>query len=261
MSLYVREAGPVDATAILFLHGLGLSHAMWQPQFELLADQYHCLAPDLPECGNSATLGPFSLEDASKRVVEVIRERVPDRTAHIVGLSIGGAVAIQMLRDEPQVLDHLLISGTATHLPPFLDSLNRLDEQVLHLLSDERLAEYLLQQYHIPQVYRSLLLSDMRKVKPEAIVHLSQEMKKIKLPRERHVPTLIAMGQQEAFVIKHDAYEMRRALHGAQGVLVPGVGHFWNSEAPDVFTRTVQAWIQNEPLPPNLAQVGVTPSF
>jgi len=261
VSLYVREAGPVDATAILFLHGLGLSHAMWQPQFELLADQYHCLAPDLPECGDSAALGPFTLKDDSQRVVDMIRERVPDGTAHVVGLSIGGAVALQMLRDEPQVLDHLLVSGTATHLPPFLDTLNRLDEQVMHLFSHERLAEYLLQQYHIPQAYRSLLLSDMLKFKPEAIVHLSQEMNKIKLPLERHVPTLIAVGQQEAFVIKHDAYEMRRSLHGARGVLVPGAGHFWNLVAPDLFTKTLRAWIQDEPLPPNLAQLGMTRSF
>jgi pimeloyl-ACP methyl ester carboxylesterase len=56
VSLYVREAGPADAPAVLFLHGLGLSSAMWQAQFERLADFYHCLAPDLPECGNSAGL-------------------------------------------------------------------------------------------------------------------------------------------------------------------------------------------------------------
>ena len=261
VSLNVLEEGPGDAPAVLFLHGLGMSHAMWQPQFERLTDYYHCLAPDLPECGNSAALGPFTLKDASKRVVEVIRERVPGGSAHVVGLSLGGAVALQILRDDPQVLDHLLISGTATHLPPFLDGLNRLDEQVLHLLSHERLAEYLLQQYHIPQAYRSLLLSDLRKVKPEAIVHLSQEMTKIKLPRERHVPTLIAVGQQEAFVTKHAAYEMRRALHGARGVLVPGVGHFWNLEAPDLFTKTLRAWVQGEPLPPNLAQLGVMRSL
>ena len=101
----------------------------------------------------------------------------------------------------------------------------------------------------------------MLKFKPEALVHVSQEMNKIKLPLERHVPTLIAVGQQEAFVIKHDAYEMRRSLHGARGVLVPGVGHFWNLEAPDLFTKTLRAWIQNEPLPANLTQLGVTGSY
>ena len=54
--LYVREMGPKEAPAILFLHGLGLSHTMWRPQFERLGDFYHCLAPDLPECGNSRAI-------------------------------------------------------------------------------------------------------------------------------------------------------------------------------------------------------------
>jgi pimeloyl-ACP methyl ester carboxylesterase len=261
MSLYVREEGPRDAPTVLFLHGLGLSHTMWRPQFEGLSDSYHCLAPDLPECGNSTATGPFTLKDASRRVVDIILERVPGGSAHVVGLSIGGAVALQILRDEPHVLDHLMISGTAFHVPPLLDTLNRLDEQTLRLFNHDRLAEYLLQPYRIPQTYRNLLLTDLRKLKPEAMRHVIQEMTKIQLPREGQVPTLIAVGQEEAFVIKHDAYEIRSSLHCARGVLVPGVGHFWNLEAPDMFTKTLSAWIQDRPLPTNLAQLGIPPSF
>jgi pimeloyl-ACP methyl ester carboxylesterase len=261
MSPYVREEGPRDAPTVLFLHGLGLSHSMWNPQFEGLSDYSNCLAPDLPECGNSTDTGPFTLKDASRHVVDIIRERVPGESAHVVGLSIGGAVAIQILRDKPHVLDHLMISGTSTHIPPFLGTLKRLDKQVLHLLNHDRLAEYLLQPYRIPQIYRNLLLTDLRKVEPEAIGHFIQEMTKIKLPREGQVPILIAVGQQEAFDIKHAVYEMRRTLPCARGVLVPGVGHFWNLEAPDVFTKTLRAWVQNEPLPPNLAQFGVARSY
>jgi pimeloyl-ACP methyl ester carboxylesterase len=112
---------------------------MCQPQFERLADDYHCLAPDLPECENSAASDPFTLKDASRRVADVIRERIPGRSAHLVGLSISGAIALQMLCDEPQVLDHLLVSGTATRLPSFLDNLNRPNEKSVHLLNRERL--------------------------------------------------------------------------------------------------------------------------
>jgi pimeloyl-ACP methyl ester carboxylesterase len=115
MSLYVREAGPVDAPTIIFLHGGGLSSAMWQPQLERLHD-YHCLAPDLPEQGNSANIGPFTFADASRQVADLIRERVPNGRTHLVGLSIGGAVAVRLLRDAPEVIDHVMISGTATRI-------------------------------------------------------------------------------------------------------------------------------------------------
>jgi pimeloyl-ACP methyl ester carboxylesterase len=249
VSLYVREAGPCSAPAVLFLHGLGLSGAMWQPQFERLADDFHCLAPDLPECGKSAAGGSFTLKDASRSVADLIRERIPRRSAHVVGISIGGAVALQMLCDEPRVLDHLLVSGAAIRLPPFLESLNRLDEKSVRLLNRERLAESLIRQYHVPQAYRSLLLADLRRAEPEALRHVSRVLTKVKLPTESQVPTLIAVGQEEPFVTKHDAYEMSRVLPGATCVLVPGVGHLWNLEALDLFTQTVRAWIQDEPLP------------
>ncbi len=55
MSLYIHEAGAPDAPTVVFLHGLGLSGAMWQPQMERLMD-FHCLAPDLPEHGKSTDL-------------------------------------------------------------------------------------------------------------------------------------------------------------------------------------------------------------
>lgn len=80
----------------MFLHGLGLSGAMWQPQFQCLPD-YYCLAPDLPEHGNSANIGPFSLKDASRRMADVIRQSTSTGCAHVVGLSMGGAVAMRML--------------------------------------------------------------------------------------------------------------------------------------------------------------------
>ncbi|MDQ2713589.1 MAG: alpha/beta hydrolase [Chloroflexota bacterium] len=253
MSLYVREAGPSNAPGVLFLHGLGLSSAMWQTQFEHLADIYHCLAPDLPECGNSASIGPFTLKDASRRAANVIRERVPGGSAHVVGLSLGGAVALQMLRDEPQVVDRLLISGTARELPAPLDALRRLDEQIFHLLNHELLAEFLLQPYHLPQEYRCLLLSDLRIVGPQAIEHFLKELTKLRLPRNGgQVPTLIVVGQKEAVVTRQAAHTMSRTLAGARGALVPSAGHFWNREVPDLFTQTVRAWLEDEPLPPKL---------
>ena len=252
MLLHVREAGPLNAPTVLFLHDLGLSSTMWQPQFERLAGSSHCLAPDLPECGHSSAIGPFTLKDAASRVAAVIRERVPGGVAHVVGLSLGGAVALQMLRDEPEGVDHLLISGTAKELPPTLDALHRLDERILRLLSHERLADFLIGPYHVTQVYRPLILADLQQVEPEAIGHFIREMAKLRLPRNGHTPILITAGREEISVLQHAVYEMKRAMPGARGALVPGAGHFWNLEFADLFTQTLRSWIEDEPLPKRL---------
>ena len=66
MTLSLREAGPADAPGLVFLHGLWVSSAMWQPQIERLSHDYHCLAPDLPEHGKSTGIGCKSEDSVSE---------------------------------------------------------------------------------------------------------------------------------------------------------------------------------------------------
>jgi pimeloyl-ACP methyl ester carboxylesterase len=244
MSLYIHQSGRVDSPSIVFLHGLGLSAAMWQPQFQCLPD-YHCLAPDLPEHGNSANIGPFSLKDASRRVADLIRKSTPTGRAHVVGLSLGGAVAVRMLLDEPEVLDHVLVSGAATRLDPVVANYTAM----MGFLSPDQLAQLIFLQSNIPQRYHHLVREGVRSVKPAAFRHFSQEVTQIELPHQVHVPMLIAVGQQETIVVQQAAHEMSTTIHGSKGVMVPGVGHIWNLEAPDLFTQTVRSWVTDAPLP------------
>jgi len=247
--LYVHEMGPKEAPAILFLHGLGLSHTMWHPQFERMADYYHCLAPDLPECGNSGEVGPFRLEEAAQLVISIVREYVPKGVTHVVGLSLGGAVALQMLCEAPEVVDHLMISGIARTLPPPLGAIQRLNGHMLHLVSHERLTDFLMEAYDIPRAERRLLLEDLRTVKPEAIGRFLEAMTGWKLFYNGHTPILSTAGRLEAFVTQQTVYEMKRRIPCIRGVLIPGASHFWNLEFPSLFTQTVHAWIEDEPFP------------
>ena len=254
MSLYVREAGSKDGPTIVFLHGGPLSSAMWLPQFERLAD-YHCLAPDLPEQGKSADIGPFTLEDAARRAAELIRERVPGGRAHVVGLSAGAAVAVRLLRDAPEVVDHMLVSGAPSRISPFLARLNDLNEPVIRWLGPERLTNLIMQQFRIPQEYRPLVLEGIQEGKPAFIRHYDHELTRIVLPSETHTPLLITVGQKETIPAKRAARELCRVIVGARGVIVPHAGHVWSLEAPDLFAETVRAWTTDSPLPSSLIEL------
>jgi pimeloyl-ACP methyl ester carboxylesterase len=56
---YCHPRGKPQAPWIVFVPGGGPSGRMWQPQLERLPD-YYCLAPDLPEHGQSADIKPFT---------------------------------------------------------------------------------------------------------------------------------------------------------------------------------------------------------
>ena len=116
MDLYTLETGQQGQPAVVLLHGGGLSSKMWQPAIEMLPDFCRILAPDLPEQGQSEGIAPFTLDDTARRVAALIRQRVPGGKAHVVGLSLGGAVVLTLLHLAPEVVDRALVTGTAAVL-------------------------------------------------------------------------------------------------------------------------------------------------
>ena len=83
---------------------------MWQPQVENLTD-YHLLVPDLPGHGDSSSIRLTSIEDVAGRVAELIREKAHGGKAHVVGLSLGAQVAVYLLAQAPELVDHAVISS------------------------------------------------------------------------------------------------------------------------------------------------------
>jgi pimeloyl-ACP methyl ester carboxylesterase len=103
-------AGPVDAPAIVFIHGTRLSRAMWSPQISRLAGRYRCIAVDLPHHGALADV-PFTVEGATAAVRDAIDAESASGRAVIVGLSLGGYVAIETAEAYPDRVAGLVLAG------------------------------------------------------------------------------------------------------------------------------------------------------
>jgi pimeloyl-ACP methyl ester carboxylesterase len=100
--LFIHESGDHASPTIVFLHGASGSGRMWKAQFADLAGDYHCLAPDLPEHGQSRQVKPFTMQGVVSEVAELIRERAPTGKAYLVGLSIGAAVGLELIHRQPE---------------------------------------------------------------------------------------------------------------------------------------------------------------
>lgn len=108
----VTAAGPPGAPSILFLHGTRLTRAAWTAQLDALADEFRLLAIDLPGHGSRAD-EPFTLDAAAAAAAATIRDEATDGRAIVVGLSLGGYVAMDLAAREPGLVRGLVLAGAS----------------------------------------------------------------------------------------------------------------------------------------------------
>lgn len=101
--------GLADAPPIVLLHGAILSRTMWRPLTTLLRDRYRCISLDLPGHGTQAG-EPFTMDAAVARVTETIDREAGGR-AVLIGLSLGGYVAMAVAATSPERVRGLVVAG------------------------------------------------------------------------------------------------------------------------------------------------------
>ncbi len=122
LSLTVRSRPPrLEAAApALFVHGLGGSSQNWSVLMDLLADEVHGEALDLPGFGFSPPPddGDYSINGHARAVVALL-ESERRGPVHLVGNSMGGTIATRIAALRPDLVRTLtLVSPALPELPP-----------------------------------------------------------------------------------------------------------------------------------------------
>jgi pimeloyl-ACP methyl ester carboxylesterase len=255
-TLTFQESGSPADPVVVFLHGGPLSSRMWRPQLARLENDFYCLAPDLPGHGGSRGLGSFGLEDAARQVAEFIQARAPGGKASLVGLSLGGAVTLTLLRLAPGVVERAMVSGTAARLGRSTGRLSLALLWMLRFMPVEKQAEATLRSLAVPADCRELVWDDFlhgATVEYNRAVLLA--LMAMELPERVDCPLLVAVGEQETIPARQAARKLLSLYPQAWGVVAPGLRHLWNLQDPGLFSDTVRGFVTGRPLPEKLVKI------
>jgi len=233
---------------------------MWGMQTPALAD-FHCLNVDLPGHGKSNHVTWESFADTADQIAAIIQARATNGRAHVVGLSLGGYIALVLLEHHTELVDHAVISGvTAAPMP------NRalLNPQVWFMSAVMRrrwVANQQAKALRLPPDMQVAFTENLRAMSMQAYRRIAEEATVFQVsPALQNVynPTLITAGGNETKIITQAVRTISKIMPNAQGRLAPGLRHGWNVQDPNLFNRMVRAWITDTPLPDRLQPVSDT---
>lgn len=255
MELFFKETGRENKESIVFITGGGLSGWMWDKQLEGFTD-YHCLVPDLPEHGKSRHVTPFTMKTAAEQIMELIKDRAHNKKAHIIGISLGGQLVIQILGMAPEVVDHAVASGTVVR--PYFGKVTLTMMPVMGaifkpLVNTDFFIKKTMEKGKYPPEHFENYKKDTKEFNTYSLTkHMLNENAAFRIPKSLckvENPVLIAMGETEMEIVHESAEDMNKCLPNSKIFKAPGLYHVWNLESPELFNKTVRAWINDKELP------------
>src|SRR4051794_20132546 len=97
----------------LMLHGLGGGHLAFAPQEEPFASSgYRAVAWDMPGYGHSAPIEPYTFKGLAQSCIHLI-ETLKCRNVILLGHSMGGMVAQEVVARRPDLVSRLILCGTS----------------------------------------------------------------------------------------------------------------------------------------------------
>jgi pimeloyl-ACP methyl ester carboxylesterase len=243
-------AGP----PVVLLHG-GLSDSReWLRQIEDLSDDFTVVAWDAPGCGGSSDPDPsFRLPDYADVLASFIRALRLEHP-HVVGLSFGAGLALELYRRHPQLPASLVLAsayaGWAGSLPP-----EEAEERLRSVLrqadlpADEVVAEWL------PSLFAdatrtdlvdevATIMCDFHPAGMRAMAHAFAEADLRGVLPRIEVPTLLLYGGADQRSLLTVAQELHAAIPHSRLVVLEGIGHQSNVEAADRFNGEVRTFLR-----------------
>ena len=247
----VLGSGPT----VVMLHGIGGGHLAFAPQVETLAScGYRAVAWDMPGYGHSAPIEPYNFKGLAQSCITLI-EGLQCEDVVLLGHSMGGMVAQEVMARRPELVSKLILCGTSPSFGKPDGDWQRefVAQRTAPLDAGKTMAD--LAEVLVPQMVGPCSLPEgvrlathcMSQVPPStyrrALEALVTFDRRANLPLIR-VPTLVVAGEHDRNAPPAMMKKMAAAIPRGTYLEMRGVGHLQNLEAPEDFDGLVLNFLE-----------------
>lgn len=240
----IQQRRPGQPT-VVFLHGAGISSWMWRRQLTALPE-LDAVALDLPGHGVSAALPWDGLAGATPMVADWIRANATGGRAHVVGLSLGGVMGLDLAARYPDVVTRLVTSGALAVGLPGAELLGWMMEATMPLARIPWLVRMSGRVLGLSAEDQKELLADVERLPPSLVRQAVRDVASFRITPAliaSPVPALVVAGTREYRGIRRSVAQLDDVWPQATGRLVPKASHVWNLELPDRFSEMLRSWL------------------
>jgi 3-oxoadipate enol-lactonase len=226
--------------SLLLLHAMGLSRRMWRAQLEAFAGRHEVVAPDLPGHGHAP--GPFTMDEAVAKARTALADL--SAPAYIAGVSLGAAVALRVALAEPDRVAGLMLSGAPVRFSRVVLSVQRALTALLPIATSASTSARLTRP--ADQRDADALVADIiaagKRTQAQALRELTRQDVTPRLPEIKPRAIVCCGGEDRANM--ESARLLAARLPNATLRIVPGAGHLWNLQRPELCTEVLTELIE-----------------
>jgi 3-oxoadipate enol-lactonase len=240
---------------LILLHPYPTDATFWDGMRRHLDPERPIISVNAPGFGDQPPSPGWTIDGAAAQVAAHIDTQTPNGTAAVLGLSMGGYIALSLAAHFPGRCARLVLADTRADPD---DPATRAARIVaIAAIRAGHHAEYLaallprlLGPGAPPQIHRELAVLAERQ-SPAALVGALSALaaRPDRRPDLRHLdmPTLVIVGAEDQVTPPRAARELAREIPHAQLVEIAGTGHLSALERPDTVAQHVEAFLARDP--------------
>lgn len=241
---------------LVLIGGLGMPLQGWAMQAKGLAQSLELIRLDNRGCGDSTIPDqPFTIEDMAKDILALLDHLDMD-SAHVLGLSMGGFIALEMAALAPQRVKSLVLAHTTAKIPPLTRRRVRLWAEMRQdgvssaILAMEQLLwifpEEILQNDHTVAILCQNLIQAIETQSWEgfsAQVEACETFDILDRLAEITAPTMIIAAEDDLSAPLSHTRKLERLARVLKKTIFPSGGHASHLIRAEEFNREVLAFI------------------